>query len=56
LAFHVEVNLSGFPFVAGFGQEGGDQPQEGGFIDRQVSPTKLVDSLREIFQVERDDF
>jgi hypothetical protein len=56
LAFHVEVNLSGFPFVAGFGQEGGDQPQEGGFIDRQVSPTKLVDSLREIFQIERDDF
>ena len=24
--------------------------------DRQVSPTKLVDSLREIFQVKRDDF
>ena len=32
MAFHVEVNFSGFPFVAGFGQEGRDEPQEGGFI------------------------
>ena len=32
MAFHVEVNFPQFPFVAGFGQEGRDQPQEGGFI------------------------
>ena len=32
MAFHVEVNFSGFPFAAGFGQEGRAEPQEGGFI------------------------
>lgn len=32
MAFHVEVNFSGFPFVAGFGQQCRDQPEEGGLI------------------------
>ena len=32
MAFHVEVNFSAFPFVAGFGQEGADQAQESRFI------------------------
>jgi len=32
LGFHVEVNFSRFPIVAGFRQEGGDQTEEGRFI------------------------
>jgi len=32
LVVHVEVDFSGFPIVAGLGQEGGDQAEEGFFI------------------------
>ena len=32
MVFHVEVDFSGFPVVAGLGQEGGDQAEEGFFI------------------------
>ena len=32
MGFHVEVDCSGFPIVAGFGQEGGDQAEEGFFV------------------------
>jgi hypothetical protein len=32
LAFHAEVDFSGFPFIAGFAQERGDQTEEGRFI------------------------
>lgn len=32
MAFHVEVNFSGFPFVAGFAQKRGDQTEERRFI------------------------
>ena len=32
MAFHVEVDFSRFPIVAGFGQQGRDQPQARGFI------------------------
>ena len=32
MVFHVEVDFSGFPIVAGLGQEGGDQAQERFFI------------------------
>ena len=36
LAFHVEVDFSRFPFFAGFGQQGRDQPQEGRFIGEKA--------------------
>ena len=36
MAFHVEVNFSGFPFIAGFGQECADQAQQGGFIGKDT--------------------
>ena len=36
MVFHVEVNFSGFPFLAGFGQQGGDQTQEGGFVRKET--------------------
>jgi len=36
LDFHVEVDFSGFPFLAGLGQQGCDQPQEGGFIGKET--------------------
>jgi hypothetical protein len=39
LAFHVEVDLSGFPIVAGFGQEGGDQAEEGWFVGENAGDT-----------------
>jgi len=32
LVFHIEVNFSGFPFVAELGEDGADQAQERGFI------------------------
>ena len=32
MVFHVEVDFSSFPIVAGLGQESGDQAQEGFFI------------------------
>ena len=32
MVFHAEVDCSGFPVVAGLGQEGGDQAEEGMFI------------------------
>lgn len=37
--FHVEVDFSGFPFFAGFGQQGGDQPQEGRFVGKEAGDT-----------------
>jgi hypothetical protein len=36
LGFHVEVDFAGFPFFAGFGQEGGDEAQEGGFVGKEA--------------------
>lgn len=36
MAFHVEVDFSGFPFFAGFDQQGGDEAQEGGFIGKEA--------------------
>ena len=36
MVFHVEVNFAGFPFVAGFAEEGGDEAQEGGFIGEEA--------------------
>ena len=32
MVFHVEVDFSSFPVVAGLGQEGGDQAEQGFFI------------------------
>lgn len=32
MVFHVEVNLSSFPFIADLGEDGADQAQEGGFV------------------------
>ena len=43
---HVEVNFSGFPFLASFRQQGGDQAQEGGFIWKETgdatAPAQLL--------------
>jgi hypothetical protein len=36
LVFHVEVNFSSFPFVAGFGEDGTDEAQEGGFVGKEA--------------------
>jgi hypothetical protein len=36
LAFQVEVNFPGFPFVTGFGEDGADEAQEGGFIGKEA--------------------
>jgi len=36
LVIHVEVNFSGFPFFAGFGQERADQPQQGRFVGKDA--------------------
>jgi hypothetical protein len=40
LVFHVEVNFSGFPFVASFAQERGDQTQEGFFVGKDPGDVK----------------
>ena len=53
LVFHVEVDFPGFPFVAGFGQKGGDQAQEGGFIGEDAGHAGaafefLVDAFQRI--------
>jgi len=53
LVFHVEVNFSGFPIVAGFGQEGGNQAQEGEFIGEDAGHAGaafefLVDSFQRV--------
>ena len=36
MVFHVEVNFSGFPFVAGFGEDGTDEAQERRFIGKEA--------------------
>ncbi len=36
MVIHVEVSFSGFPFIAGFGQERADQAQQGRFIGEQT--------------------
>ena len=36
MVFQVEVNFSGFPFVAGFGEDGTDEAQEGGFVGKEA--------------------
>jgi hypothetical protein len=53
LVFHVEVDFSGFPIVAGFCQEGGDQAQEGRFIGEDAGDARaafefLVDALQRV--------
>jgi hypothetical protein len=39
LVFHVEVDFSGFPFVTGFAEEGGDQTEQGRFIWEDAGDT-----------------
>ncbi len=39
MVFQVEVKFSGFPLVAGFAQERGDQAQEGGFVGEDAGHT-----------------
>ncbi len=34
--FHGEVNFSGFPIVADFGEQGGDEAEEGGFLGKEA--------------------
>ena len=49
--FHVEVDFSGFPVVAGLGQKGGDQAQEGGFIGEDAGhPGAAFEFLVDAFQ------
>ena len=36
MVFQVEVNFSGFPFVAGFGEDGRDEAQEGSFVWKEA--------------------
>ena len=36
MVFHIEVNFSGFPFVAGFGEDGRDEAQEGSFVGKEA--------------------
>ena len=42
MVFHVEVDFSGFPFFAGFGQQGGDQTQEGRFVGKEARHTSAA--------------
>ena len=53
MVFHVEVDFSGFPFVAGLGQEGGDEAEEGGFVgedpgDARAAFEFLVDAFQRV--------
>ncbi len=53
MVFHVEVDYSGFPVVAGLGQEGGNQAQEGGFVGEDAGDAGaafefLVDAFQRI--------
>ena len=53
MVFHVEVDFSGFPIVAGFAQERGDQAEEGFFIGEDAGDTGaafefLVDALQRV--------
>ena len=53
MVYHVEVDFSGFPVVAGFGQEGGDQAEEGWFIGEDAGDASaafefLVDAFERI--------
>ena len=53
MVFHVEVNFSGFPIVAGFAEEGGDEAQEGMFVgedarDAGAAFEFLVDAFQSI--------
>ena len=51
MAFHAEVDFSGFPVVAGFGQEGGDQAQEGAFVGEDAGHTRAaLEFLVDAFQ------
>jgi len=53
LVFHVEVDFSGFPVVAGFGEERGDQTEERFFIGEDAGHTGatfefLVDAFQRV--------
>ena len=51
MAFHVEVNFSGFPFVAELGQQRADQAQERGFIGKEAGePGAASEFLVDPFQ------
>lgn len=51
MVFHVEVNFSGFPFLAGFSQQDGDQAQEGCFVGKEAGHARapaqfLIDAFQ----------
>lgn len=53
MVFHVEVNFPGFPIVAGFAQEGGDQAEKGLFVGEDAGHAGatfelLVDAFQRI--------
>ena len=42
MVFHVEVNFSGFPFVAGFGEDGADEAQERRFVGKEAGDARAA--------------
>ncbi len=42
MALQVEVSFSGFPFVAGLGQQGADQAQQRGFVRKETGDARAA--------------